>query len=290
MTVSKKMMAAEVLKANEALYRCPICSARMDLADNARFVCRERHSFDLAKQGYVNLAPQAHMTKYDKELFSTRHHVMASGFFTPIIDYIAKAIPERLGESKEWIILDAGCGEGTHLMNLLEALDGKGIGVGIDLAKEGVLAAAKTYPGVMWNVADLANCPFRDAQFDVILNILSPANFAEFTRLLRPGGWLVKVVPEIRYLTELREIFYEDHATKDERDDPEMRFSEHMEDVVAERVTFSFALDQELLASLIRMTPLTWGASKEKIEEALQSGLASVTIDLKVLLGRKREV
>ena len=43
----------------------------------------------------------------------------------------------------------------------------------------------------------------------------------------------------------------------------------------SKRITYEFPLDAELLAPLIRMTPLSWGASKEKIEEALAYGYSS---------------
>ena len=81
------------------------------------------------------------------------------------------------------------------------------VGIGIDLAKEGIAAASKAYPGIIWSVADLAAMPFADAQIDAILNILSPANYAEFNRLLKPGGIVVKVVPESGYLTGIARSF-----------------------------------------------------------------------------------
>ena len=165
-------------------------------------------------------------------------------------------------------ILDAGCGEGTHLSAILSQLPGDMTGVGIDLAKEGITAAAKEYPGSIWSVADLANARFKKRQFDAILNILSPANYAEFTRLLKPDGLFVKAVPESGYLKELRAVFYEGKEQKDDTD-PVARFAEHYDAVKTERITYVFPLSPGLLAPLIRMTPLTWGASEEKIEEAL---------------------
>ncbi|RBO11051.1 methyltransferase domain-containing protein, partial [Pantoea sp. 3_1284] len=92
------------------------------------------------------------------------------------------------------------------------------IGIGIDLAKEGIAAASKAYPDIIWSVADLAAMPFADAQVDAILNILSPANYAEFSRLLKPGGVVMKVVPESGYLLELREAFYDGKHQKEETD------------------------------------------------------------------------
>ena len=49
-----------------------------------------------------------------------------------------------------------------------------------------------------------------------------------------------------------------------------------------------FRLSAGLLAPLIRMTPLTWGASEEKIEEALGMDIREITIDFTVISGVKR--
>ncbi|WP_342506883.1 methyltransferase domain-containing protein [Sporosarcina sp. FSL K6-2383] len=284
MTLSKKMINAQVMDRNADLFRCPICLAEMAMLDMSRLVCTHNHSFDLSKNGYVNLAPQAHMTKYDQSLFGARKTVMTSGFFDGVLDAVIKTI-EGQGHA---IILDAGCGEGSHLSTVVERLTGEVTGVGIDLAKEGITAAAKEYPGLIWSVADLANCPFQDDQFDTILNILSPANYAEFTRLLKPGGLFVKAVPESGYLKELRAIFYEDKEQKDDAD-PVARVAEHFDEISTERVIYTFPLADGLLAPLIQMTPLTWGASADKIEEALQTAIPEITIDFTLIFGVNRE-
>lgn len=287
MIISKKMLNAQVMENNSHLFRCPICSSEMVMVDKSQLVCTDNHSFDLSKNGYVNLAPQAHVTKYDKSLFEARKTVMSSGFFNPVLEFITDAVGTHLEGREQASILDAGCGEGTHLSAILAQLPGKATGVGIDLAKEGITAAAKEYPGSIWSVADLANCPFQESQFDVILNILSPANYAEFTRLLKRDGLFVKAVPESGYLKELRTIFYEDEERKEESD-PVARFAEHYDAVSTKRITYLFPLAPELLAPLIRMTPLTWGASDEKIEEALVMDIKDITIDFTIISGVKR--
>ena len=285
MTLSKKMRNIQAMEQQMDLFRCPLCTAEMEMVEHSRLVCSANHSFDLSKSGYVNLAPQAHVTKYDKSLFEARTTVMNSGFFDPILEVITRIIHE--GNKEAPVILDAGCGEGSHLAAIVSRLAGKASGVGIDLAKEGIAAAAKEHPGAVWSVADLANCPFQDEKFDVILNILSPANYAEFTRLLKKGGLCVKAVPEASYLKELRAIFYEENVQKEDND-PVGRFAEHFDAVRTERVTYTFPLAENLLAPLIRMTPLTWGASEEKVRKALQLGLPEITIDFTVMLGVKR--
>lgn len=287
MKLTKKMQSALLLKENSGLFKCPICSVDMEMEEDSRLVCRNLHSFDLAKSGYVNLAPQAHSTKYDKSLFEARTAVMNSGFFGPVLESLIARLDSRLAEVDCPVLLDAGCGEGTHLQEVHSRMQPGSVGVGIDLAKEGIAAASKAYPGIMWSVADLAAMPFADGKMDAILNILSPANYAEFNRLLKPGGMLVKVVPESAYLQELREVFYDGKQQKEEAD-PVARFRELFDAVETERVTYQFQLPEVLLPPLIRMTPLTWGASEERVREALARGMKHITIDLRVITGIRR--
>ena len=272
MKLTKKMQSALVMEKNAQLFKCPICSEGMEMEEHSRLVCQNMHSFDLAKSGYVNLAPQAHSTKYDKSLFEARTLVMTSGYFEPVLENIIARLNDHLTDVECPVVLDAGCGEGSHLQGILSQLQTESVGIGIDLAKEGITAASKAYPGIIWSVADLAAMPFADAQIDTIVNILSPANYAEFNRLLKPGGLVVKVVPESGYLQELREVFYDGKQQKDETD-PVERFREHFDAVETERITYQFELPEGLLAPLIRMTPLTWNASEERVREVLAMGM-----------------
>lgn len=288
MAISKKMMNTNALKRNIQLLACPLCLQSMQLIDDARLVCEQNHSFDISRQGYVNLAPQAHTTKYDRALFEARNTMMTSGFFDPLVERLTNFIQSHVEGKESAAILDAGSGEGSHLAHIIGQLD-EGIvsGIGIDLAKEGVAKAAKNYPGHGWLVADLANCSFQDRSFDVLLNILSPANYQEFTRLLKEDGLFIKVVPEKDYLKQLRSLFYEE-SERERESNPVTSVSAHFNKVQTERVTYDFPLNAILVKSLIRMTPLTWGASDEKIEQALSADLPVVTIDFTVIIGRNQ--
>src|SRR5699024_3874054 len=73
-----------------------------------------------------------------------------------------------------------------------------------DISKEGINLAAATYEEIFFLVADLAHSPFSADSFDTILNILSPSNYQEFKRILKPGGLLIKVVPGADYLKASR--------------------------------------------------------------------------------------
>lgn len=153
---------------------------------------------------------------YDKTLFQSRRKILTT---TNLYTRLHERIKTTLEETKEPIVLlDAGCGEGTHLQQILNITEQKiALALGIDLAKDGIVEAAKQYNEPLFLVSDLANPPLIDESCHIILNILSPANYHEFKRLLTPKkGILIKVIPRMHYLIELRDALL--HGQKQKND------------------------------------------------------------------------
>lgn len=271
--LSKRMMAIALMQQHEVL-ACPICAQHITVSDTGTLRCTQQHSFDVAKQGSVHLLPRATTSMYSKELFEARHEVMTSGLY----DQVQQKIAQLLVEAP--LILDTGCGEGTHLARIC-ASKSDAVGVGIDIAKEGILTAAKHYGGLMWHIGDLANSPYRANSFDTILNFLSPANYEEFKRLLKPGGQVIKVVPQENYLKELRKQAFAD-SEKEAYSNAETvaRFQESFAFVDIHRVTYTMPLDAALVPKLLDMTPMGW-----HIQDRTQITLPEITIDLDILVG-----
>lgn len=283
------MKSAQNASHIQASFRCPICQAPMNVVELKSMVCLHNHTFDFTKTGYVNFLTQQLKTKYDKELFTSRKKLITeSEFFTPLTKTITEMIQQHTS-SESVCIVDMGCGEGSHLANICGALTDKTevIGVGIDIAKEGVLAASKSYGEELWVVADIANAPFQDKQFDIILNILSPSNYAEFHRLMKDDGMVIKIVPQQNYLKELREFFYESEKQSYSNEDTVELFQSHFQNVQSKRISYSVSLDRTALESLLRMTPLTWSADEKQIQAFLENESSEITVDLEVLIGRK---
>lgn len=165
----------------------------------------------------------------------------------------------------------------------------KGQKIGFDISKDAIQLAANHFSTAFWCVADLAQSPFASQQYDTILNIFSPSNYKEFDRLLKKGGQVIKVVPEKDYLIELRKLFYRDQAEKQTYSNEVVieKFKEHFPSMEMKRVNYSFELTQSLFEDLMKMTPLSWGASPASKEYALAHPLQSVTIDVCVLVGQK---
>src|SRR5690625_709168 len=273
--VTKKEKSARYVRQFESMFACPICQSSMKVFELKSLICSNKHAFDFTKQGYVNLLTHPPKTKYSKNLFEARKTIIADdGLFDPLTETIVEFLQANRQENPV-SILDTGCGEGSHLVNICDRVRASGnktVGAGIDIAKEGIFTAAKNYPQMIWAVADLANTPFRDKQFDVILNILSPSNYTEFNRLLKPDGYVMKVVPQSGYLQELRQAFFSE-TDKQSYSNAETvaRFEKNFQMVDRLRVQYTKKLDQLTMSSLMEMTPLTWTIPEEKIQSFIEN-------------------
>jgi 23S rRNA (guanine745-N1)-methyltransferase len=182
------------------LLRCPLCRLDLTGAPGA-LVCPNRHRFDLAREGYVNLLGGRYRRAIDgDDAAQVRHRTafLDTGHFDPVATAIAAQLPDTTS------ILDAGCGTGHLLAGIAARLRGPVVGLGLDVAKPAARAAARRWPDLAFAVVDLWQAwPVRDRAADLVLSSFAPKNFAETARVLRPGGCLALVSPGPRHLAEL---------------------------------------------------------------------------------------
>ncbi|HHU63960.1 MAG TPA: methyltransferase domain-containing protein [Clostridiales bacterium] len=280
------------IKENIDIFKCPVCGDGMYVDEFKSIICMKNHCFDISRRGYVNLLLKPPKHKYGKELFKSRSVICQMGFFDPLLESIVRLIYDNISDDIDHVrILDAGCGEGYHLSQVIKKLqenqDTHFQGVGIDISKDAIQIASKNFKGIVWCVADIAKIPFMDKKFDIVLNILSPSNYSEFSRIIRSQGVLIKIVPNSGYLKELRDIFYRG-TDKEIYSNEEVieHFSKNFEVLDTKNVQYSVSLNREQLSHLIKMTPLSWGAAEEIIEKALDSNIDNITADFTVIVGR----
>ncbi|GAB6180379.1 hypothetical protein JCM14036_16980 [Desulfotomaculum defluvii] len=290
--MSKNKLNTGIFAQNEYLFRCPLCYERMKLINLKSLICTNQHCFDISKQGYINMLSRATQTKYNSQMFESRRTICRTDFFLPMIKKISRIIMSNSEcQNKQIKILDVGCGEGSNLSMIQEIvsqnIEKDLLGVGLDISKEGICLASKEYPNTIWCVGDLAKAPLADNQFNFILNILTPANYSEFKRMISPGGMVIKVIPERGYLQEIRDVFYE-HTDKQvySNDKTIELFRNKFNLVEIDRLRYIVNLDHTQIESLIQMTPLSWGATKERFQKALEMTLSEVTVDLTILVGK----
>lgn len=250
------------------------------------------HTFDFAKQGYVNLVPHQPNSQYSKELFEARHNIIIeSQLYSMMHDTISKLIKSHLDVSNvsntPFVIVDLGCGEGSHLQKILDGSeDNTLIGIGLDIAKEGIIQAAKRYENPIWLVGDLAKSPLADQSCHVILNILSPSNYKEFKRIIVKDGLVVKVVPRSNYLIQLREALFDNEEKKVYKNDKTVElFKQHFNLIEHFNLCYTKKLNKEELGNLVKMTPLAWSSDTEHINQFINMESADITVDLDILVG-----
>ncbi|WP_017754734.1 putative RNA methyltransferase [Calidifontibacillus oryziterrae] len=287
--MTNKEKSAEVIRKFVHAFKCPLCNSSMEVVDLKSLVCSNNHTFDIAKQGYINLMTRSSNSHYDKNLFESRQKIiMESSLYSVVHAKISEIIKEHVDDSIYPImILDAGCGEGSHLQRIIEECNNIAtIGVGLDISKAGILLAAKKYKKSIWLVGDLANSPLEDRSFHVILNILSPSNYKEFKRVLVPKGLIIKVVPRPNYLVELREALFDDNEKKVYQNDETVDLFKknfYLKDVF--NLSYTRKLDHEELENLVKMSPLSWNSEKADIGVFLNRASSEITVDLDILVG-----
>ena len=268
--------------ASATAFACPICQEKLTLVESS-LKCNNRHSFDLAKFGYVNLAPQIKQSaNYDKENFQNRQQILEAGFYQAILEVVS----DLLSNSKNAkTILDIGCGEGFYSRKLQERHPDKTF-YAFDISKASVQIASKSEPNwaVNWFVGDLARLPIKDASMDILLDIFSPANYGEFRRVLSKDGILIKVIPTKNHLKEIRQKVQGQLTNKDySNQDIKNHFQEHFTILSSQTTSLTKTITAEQLQALLSMTPLLFHIDQSKID---WSQLTEITIEAEILVGK----
>lgn len=268
--------------ASATAFACPICQENLTLLESS-LKCCNRHSFDLAKFGYVNLAPQIKQSaNYDKENFQNRQQILEAGFYQAILE----AISDLLASSKNAkTILDIGCGEGFYSRKLQKRHPDKTF-YAFDISKDSVQIAAKSEANwaVNWFVGDLARLPIKDASMDILLDIFSPANYGEFRRVLSKDGILIKVIPTENHLKEIRQKV-QDQLTNEEYSNQDIKnhFQNNFTILSSKTASLTKTITADQLQALLSMTPLLFHIDQSKID---WSQLTEITIEAEILVGK----
>lgn len=268
--------------ASATAFSCPLCQENLTLVETS-LKCDNRHSFDLAKFGYVNLVPQIKQSaNYDKENFQNRQQILEAGFYQAILDALSTML-SSLETSKT--ILDIGCGEGFYSRRLQESHPDKTF-YAFDISKDSVQIAAKSEPdwAVNWFVGDLARLPIKDTSMDILLDIFSPANYGEFRRVLSKDGILIKAIPTENHLKEIRQMVQNQLTKKDySNQDIKEHFQEHFSIQSSQIASLTKSITAEQRQALISMTPLLFHVDQSKID---WSQLTEITIEAEILVGK----
>ena len=184
---------------------CPVCRQPLDLLDKT-WRCERGHSYDVAKQGYVNLHVVQH--KHSKnpgdtpESVHARRAFLQGGFYQPL----QHAVVALLKQLSVKTVLDIGCGEGYYTSAMQHSTQQC---IGVDIAKNAVQRAAKLNTEVTWVVGTGATLPVLDHRMDACTSLFSPIPQEEIARVLKDDGYLIVVTPAPKHLYAMREALFE---------------------------------------------------------------------------------
>ncbi|MDX1538520.1 23S rRNA (guanine(745)-N(1))-methyltransferase [Arsukibacterium sp.] len=259
------------------MYICPLCRQPLELTGR-QYQCAANHSFDLAKEGYVNLLPVQQKNSKDpgdnKLMIDARRAFLQSGAYQPLSD----AVNKLLLQTAPATVLDLGCGEGYYSSRLQQVLNPATRLNGIDISKAAVKYAARHYPAIQFAVASAYQLPFADNSFDSVIRIYAPSDNNELQRVIKPDGYLISVSPGPEHLVEMKQAVYREVK----RHSAEIKQEPGFTHTRRQQLSYPLAISEpEQLDNLLQMVPLAW---KFTSESRLAFVAATKTISIDFLL------
>jgi SAM-dependent methyltransferase len=250
---------------SDGLLACPHCGSALRAHGKIRR-CMNRHSFDIAREGYVNLARATNKASDTKPMAEARLRFLNKRFFDPLLDRLRPLVSRALHDVAEGgrCLVDVGCGPGFYLERMFgydriwggEIAEGA---IGVDLSKSAIKIAAKALRDVTFAVADVEKwIPVVDGGAGVVLSVFAPRPVAGFRRIVRPDGRVVVAAAGPRHLEELRKAF----GLISVRPDKEAKLRGSLERAFViehvERLTFDLHLGADDVRDVIAMGPNAW--------------------------------
>lgn len=246
--------------------RCPVCGEALQQREKT-WSCTRGHSFDVARQGYVNLLPvtQKHSLHPGdtKEQVAARRDFLDGGYYTPIADMLTALLREFCPECRT--VLDVGCGEGYYLSGLPQIPERWGI----DVSKEAVRYAAVREKNAQFLVATASHLPFAERSFDALLSMFALTMPEEFSRVLKDGGTFIQVLAGEHHLPKLKSLIYPEQKEKPKNLHPDLPGFTLLHSRVLE---FHFELNEpRQVQNLLYMTPHVWRITRQGAERLMQT-------------------
>jgi 23S rRNA (guanine745-N1)-methyltransferase len=267
--------------------------------DYSRLVSESGHSFDVAKQGYVTLAPGAGLKHKgdDADMVTAREAYLSKGHFAPFVEAVTGAVQNALDSTvsaddvPEPALLEVGAGTGYYLSHTLDSIEGAR-GVGLDISPHAARHLAKCHPRVGAVIADVwERLPLRDESINAISVVFAPRNPAEFQRVLAPAGQVIVLTPQAGHLDELRDplgILGVEEGKVERMYDQAAGHLEQAADPV--NLAFAIQLDKESIAAQVAMSPSARHISAEELADRMAALPQTMSVTAHARLDRLRAV
>lgn len=268
---------------------CPKCGSELDTFGST-LKCINNHSYDIAKQGYVNLVlGNSKGGGDDKEMCKARHDFHSCDYYGCLADSLS-AICVKNGFGT---IVDAGCGEGYYIRKIRDKYSTNGMSFdsicGIDLAKEAVSIGAKLEKNVPeeerieYAVAGIFDMPIGDECADCVLSVFAPVPDKEAFRVLKDGGMMIVVSPGEKHLDGLKKAVYDNIYDNETNEKSFPGFVLTAREYVSDTIT----VEGENIVNLFHMTPYYWKTSEKDAGKLVDIDTLSTKIEFIISFYKK---
>ena len=269
---------------NMSCFICPVCRSLLNI-DGRAYRCENNHSFDISKDGYVNLlmSQQSSVKRHgdDKLMVRSRREFLEKGFYGKLQNALCNAVKSNIGYGA--LIADIGCGEGYYTAAVSTCADYSVSGV--DISKDALKYAAKSLKNCRFAVASAFSLPYGDRSVDCILNVFAPSAYEEFSRVLKDDGVLIKAVPLSEHLWELKCAIYDEPY----KNKPEIRDDELFNLVSVDELKYKIKLQSnDDIMNLFRMTPYYYKTGRKETQKLLELNELETTVHFGVEIYEKR--
>ena len=255
-------------------YQCPLCKHTLYSGINT-LTCTNNHSFDYAKEGYINLLPvQQKNSKQpgdNLDMVQARRAFLNTGHYRFLQQSVAELVASFCPEN----VIDLGCGEGFYTQAIASLTNANVYG--LDISKSAIKYAAKRYKTCNFSVASISQAPFADNEANVLVSIFAPLFEQELNRLLTQHGSLIVASPGPWHLKELKQYIYKEVNDHSPIDVP-AHFELVTQDLIEQKVLLNFTD----VKNLITMTPFAWKFRPEHWQLLEQQGEHTVTLSFYV--------
>lgn len=264
---------------------CPVCSKKMTKIER-KYICEGNHNFDVSKYGHVNLLlsnqKNSKIPGDNKEMVLSRKNYLEKGYYEGISNGVNKIVEDNL-KTQDIKILDIGCGEGYYTNRLKEKLDELNVKneiVGIDISKEAIVSAAKSYKNIEWIVASASSLPIEDESLDFIICMFAKIIPEEKMRTLKKGGKLIVVSTGENHLLQLKEVVYDSVRKEFYSPVEDLKIFKHLETVNVKYETE--ILERESIENLFNMTPYRWRSPQKGVERLFALDSLKTTVEVNI--------
>ena len=234
---------------------CPVCNKILS-KNGKSYCCENGHSFDLAKEGYLNLnLKNSQKTGDNPQMIKARQAFLEKGYYSFLRDELIKHLDE------DDRLVDLACGEGYYT-SAFPCRDK----IGIDLSKSGLKIASKKDKSTLYLLNSIFHNPLEDESCDKLITIFAPIAKQEIVRLLKKEGQFILVKPDVFHLYELKEVIYRKPYVNEVSLIEIEGLTPYKELSVRKKVT----VEKEDIMNLFMMTPYvntTSAEDKEKLND-----------------------